>query len=359
MECKDNILTYLKFRGDLDINKYPFNEVDALILCEMAYIRFDGIVPLMGDNGEITIAEAAKKYVKSTGKDVAFYKNFEILLDAIAKSPRFADMTLCNYISTTDLKERQQFGAIHINISPFLTFIAFRGTDETIVGWREDCNMTYMMPVPAQISAVNYVNQTANGMFKKYWIGGHSKGGNLAIYSSVFCDPKIQKKIIKINSFDGPGFNRKVIGEEAYIRVKDRISAFVPESSVVGMLMEHEEEYKVVKSNEVAFMQHNGFSWEIDSTKFVTMESTDEFSNSISTIIRSWLSKIEPEERKIFVDAVFDVFEAGGITEIYDFNNIDVHKAKALIKAAASLPPKYREVVGKLIKLLIEETHNV
>lgn len=359
MEYRDNFLTYLKFRGDLDIKKYPFNEVDALILSEMSYIRFDGIVPSMEEDGEITIAEAAKKYVKVTGKDVAFYKSYEELLDAMASSPRFANMTLCNYISTTDLKERQQFGALHVNISPFLTFIAFRGTDETIVGWREDCDMTYMMPVPAQLSAVNYVNQTAKGFLKKYWIGGHSKGGNLAVYSSVFCEPDIQKKIVRVNSFDGPGFNRKVVGEEAYIRIKDRISAFVPESSVVGMLMEHEEEYKVVKSNEVAFMQHSGFSWEIDCTKFVTMESTDEFSNNINAIIKSWLAKIEPEERKIFVDAVFDVFEAGGITEVYDFNDIDVHKAKDLIKAAASLPPEYREVVGKLIKLLIEETRNV
>lgn len=359
MEFKDNILTYLKFRGDLDIKNYPFNEVDALILSEMVYIRFDGIVPTLGENEEITIEEAAKKYVKVTGKDVVFYERYEELLDAMANSQRFANMTLCNYVSTTDLKEQQQFGAIHINVSPFLTFIAFRGTDETLVGWREDCNMSYMMPVPSQLSAVNYVNQTATGIFKKYWIGGHSKGGNLALYSSVFCEPRIQKKIVKINSFDGPGFNKKVIDEEAYIRVKDRISAFVPESSVVGMLMEHEEEYKVVKSNDVAFMQHDGLSWEIDGTKFVTMESTDEFSNSISIIIKSWLEKIKPEERKIFVDALFDVFEAGGITEVYDFNNIDVHKGAALIKAVATLPPERRDVVGKLIKMLIQETRNI
>ena len=350
----DTILTYIKFRGDLDIKKYPFNEVDALILSELAYIQFDNIVPSVVQEGRVTIKEAARNYKKREGKETAFYGQFELLFELMANSQRYADMALSNYISILDTKERQQFAALHIQVTPFQTFIAFRGTDETIVGWREDCNMSYLMPVPAQISSVNYVNRTARNPFKKYWIGGHSKGGNLAIYSSVFCESKIQKKIINVYSFDGPGFNHSMIERDAYKRIQNRIVAYVPESSVVGMLMEHEENYKIVKSGENAFMQHNGFSWAVDSTCFLYAENRDKFSNNISNILKTWLEKIDPSERKVFVDAVFNIFEAGGIVEIFDFKEITVQKATAMLKAVMILPPEQREIVNKLIKSLVE-----
>lgn len=354
-----NIITYLNFRGDLDMKAYPFNEVDALILSELSYIRFENIVPSVGEKGDISISDAAKKYIKSKGKEREFYERFENLLDILAISPRYSNLMISNYVSDTNIDERQQFSAIHIEINPFLTFIAFRGTDETLIGWREDCDMSYMMPVPAQIASVNYVNKTAKGMFRKYIIGGHSKGGNLAIYSSVFCEQGIQNKISDVYSFDGPGFNQTMIDENGYQRIKERIHAYVPESSVVGMLMEHEEIYQVVKSEEVAFMQHDGFTWCINGTKFETIESTDEFSNGLNILLKLWLDKIEHSERKMFVDAVFDVFEAGGIENVMDFKEINIHTATAMIKAAANLPKDQRETVGKLIKLLIDESKNI
>lgn len=354
-----NIITYIKFRGDLDIKTYPFNEIDALIMSELSYIRFENIVPSVGEKGAISIADAAKKYIKTRGKEQGFYERFERLLDIMAKSPRYADLMLSNYVSTTDAKEGQQFSAIHIEIHPFLTFIAFRGTDETLIGWREDCNMSYMMPVPAQLSAVNYVNETARGMFRKFIIGGHSKGGNLAIYSSVFCQQSIQNKISHVYSFDGPGFNKKMIAEPGYQQIQERIHAYVPESSVVGMLMEHEENYKVVRSEEVALMQHDGFCWCVDGITFDTTASTDEFSKDVSFLLKGWMEKIDHSERKLFVDAVFDVFEAGGIKNVTDFKDINIHTATVMLKAAANLPKEQRETVGKLVKLLITGSKNV
>ncbi|MBR2046298.1 MAG: DUF2974 domain-containing protein, partial [Agathobacter sp.] len=178
MQYQDNFLTYLKWRGDLRVKDCPFNEVDALILTELVYIHFEGIVPRVGEEGSITIREAAARYKKSTTREMLYYKDKEELFDELALCPRFADMTLCNYVSMLDIVEQEQFAAMHINIAPGLVFIAFRGTDSTVTGWREDFNMSYMMPVPAQKSAVEYVNQTAKGLFKRYWIGGHSKGGN-------------------------------------------------------------------------------------------------------------------------------------------------------------------------------------
>ena len=253
------------------------------------------------------------------------------------------------------MKEQQQFAAMHINLTPNMTFIVFRGTDGTVVGWREDFNMAYMMPVPAQQSAVDYVNLTAKGMFRKYYIGGHSKGGNLAIYSGVFCNPKIQKKIEQIYSFDGPGFNRKMVNDPAYLAVRDRILAYVPEESIIGMLMEHEEDYKVVKSEQRSFLQHEGFFWKVYRDKFQMAEQLNPRSKEMSDTLKTWLAKVTPEERKSVVDTLFTLFEKAGIDDFTEFKELDAKTAALLLKAAASVPKEERDLVVKLIKLFVEE----
>lgn len=355
MQYKDNFLTYLKWRGDLLVKDYPFNEVDALILAELVYIHFEGIVPGIGEEGCISVYEANTKYKKSLSREMLYYKDKEDLFDELAMSPRFKDMTLCNYVSTLDIEGQQQFAAMHVNVLPNMTYIAFRGTDSTVTGWREDFNMSYMMPVPAQQSAVDYVNQTAKGLFKRYWIGGHSKGGNLAIYSGVFCNPRIQKKLIKVYSFDGPGFNRNMVDDPAYKLVEEKIEAYVPENSIVGMLMEHEEDYKVVQSSEFGLLQHEGFSWFVDRDEFVLANDVGEFSKSFSVTLKNWLAGMSKEQRKGVVDAFFDVFVQAGIHDFMEIMDMDVRTAGALLKAVSKVPQEHRDSMGKLIKLLIEE----
>lgn len=352
----DDIYTYLKFRGDLDLKNYPLNEVDALIFSELSYIQFENIVPGIEDKGSISLKEAAQKYVSKEGIESIFYARYEKLLEKMAECSRYAELQLSNYVSVIEQERRQQFSAIHIQINPFLTFIAFRGTDETLVGWREDFNMSYMMPVPAQISAVDYVNKTTKGLFQKYYIGGHSKGGNLAIYSAVFCEKGTQNNIKAVYNFDGPGFHKKIEDKESYWNIKERIHTFVPEASVVGMLMEHEEEYQVVKSFEIALMQHEGLTWSVDGTKFEKVETTDEFSTGISSILRNWLEKADYEERKVMVDTLFDIWEIGGIRSVLDFKNLTVHNSTAMVKAAATLPKEHREIINHLIKIWIAES---
>lgn len=355
MQYEDNFLTYLKWRGDLSIKDFPFNEVDALILSELVYIHFEGIVPGVEEDGCITIREANARYEKSTVREMLYYKDKENLFDVLAFSPRFADMTLCNYVSNYDEKVQEQFAAMHVNVSPNFTFIAFRGTDSTVVGWREDLNMSFMMPVPAQQSAVDYVEKTAKGLFKKYSFGGHSKGGNLAVYSAVFCNPKIQRKITQIYNFDGPGFNRKMINDEAYKRVENRISTFVPEQSIVGLLMEHEEDYKVVESTEFAILQHEGFSWVIDRDAFVLVDEVNKYSKTLSLTLKAWLAEMSATERKAVVDAFFDVFVNAGINDFMEVVDMDVKTAGRLIKGVAMVPQEQRDKVMKLMKLIIEE----
>ena len=356
MHYEDNFFTYLQWRGDLPVKDFPLNEVDALILSELVYIHFENIVPGVEEEGCVTLREANAKYKKATTRQMLFYKDKETLFDVLAACPRFSDMTLCNYVSTYDEEEQEQFAAMHVNVTPNLTFIAFRGTDSTVVGWREDLNMSYMMPVPAQQSAVQYVEKTAKGLFRRYCLGGHSKGGNLAVYSAVFCNPKLQKKITQIYNFDGPGFHRKMINEEAYKRIESRIETFVPQQSIVGLLMEHEEDYKVVESTEFSILQHEGFSWVIDRDKFVLADEINPYSKNFSLTLKAWLAEMNIAERKAVVDAFFDVFVNAGISDFMEIIDMDVKTVGRLIKEVAKVPIEQRDKVMKLVKLLIEES---
>lgn len=355
MEHKDNILTYLKWRGDLTIQQDPLNEIDGLIFSELSYLRLDGIVPEVGKEEGITIQEANHKYQKTKQK-LMYYAEKEVLFEQMAQSRRYRDMTLYHYVSTIDLESQQQFAAMHIGVAPGQTFIVFRGTDSTVVGWKEDCNMSYMMPVPAQQAAVDYVEATVKGLFKKYYLGGHSKGGNLAIYSAVFSNPKFQRKIAGVYSYDGPGFNRTMVKDEAYLAVKDRIHAFVPEESIVGLLMEHEEDYSVVKSQQMGILQHEGLFWKVSGNKFELADELHPKSQELSDAIRSFLQKVTAEEKKELVDAFFAVFENAGVVDFGDLLSIDAKMAAALLRAVAKVPKESRELIGKLIKLLVEET---
>ena len=353
MEHKENIFTYLEWRGDLTIQQDPLNEIDGLIFSELCYLSLEGVVPGI-EEGEISIREANRKYVK-TNQRMMYYAEKEKLFDAIAKSRRYQDMTLCNYISTIDTKTQQQFAAMHINMVPGQTFVVFRGTDSTVVGWKEDCNMSYMMPVPAQQSAVDYVEKTVKGIFKKYYLGGHSKGGNLAIYSAVFSNAKIQRRIAGVYSYDGPGFNRTIVNDASYLVMKERIHAFVPEKSVVGLLMEHEEDYAVIESDQIGILQHEGFFWKVSGNQFVLAEELHPRSRELSIGIRSFLGKVSPEEKKALVDGFFSVFENAGIEDFVELLEIDAKLAAALIKSATTVPKDVRELVGKMVKLLVEE----
>ena len=154
MKSENGLLTYLKWRGDLSVEQAPFNDVDALALCELVYVEFDGVVPEQEDEGTVTLKEALRKYERKPHKTTVHYQEKEELFEILAQSPRYENMVLSNYVSKVDTIGQEQFAAIHIEVSPNLTVIAFRGTDNTIVGWKEDFNMSYMMPVPSQQSGV-------------------------------------------------------------------------------------------------------------------------------------------------------------------------------------------------------------
>lgn len=241
-----NLMDYLDWRGDLTLAVSPFNEVDALILAELSFVDFDGIVPPPEIGRGLPLCEAAEAFfARHGGRDVDMGvlvpDGISQMLRKLMASPRFRNMTLNGYTALLDDAVEQQFAALTIDLGNGSIYISFRGTDDTIVGWKEDLNMGFLEEIPSQKQSVAYVARMARQYpDKTIRIGGHSKGGNLAVYSAVKSDGAIQERIVAVHNNDGPGFAWDISETAGHKRIASRIHTVLPQTSVVGMLMEHE-----------------------------------------------------------------------------------------------------------------------
>ena len=234
-----NILDYLDWRGDLTFDKDAFNQVDALILAQLSYLPFDSIVP-DSFSADISIGETAAAFdpERVDAKQISFcYMQDQELLKKLGESERFRDIRLTGYVSRTDETDDSQFSAVTCLMPDGNSFISFRGTDGSIVGWKEDFNFSYMAETPGQRFAVEYVNAYAALSEGRLCLGGHSKGGNFAVYASVFCDESAQNRIDKVFDFDGPGFRDEIADSPEYAAVIPKIISVIPQSSLVGQLL--------------------------------------------------------------------------------------------------------------------------
>ena len=267
-----NILDYLDWRGDLTLSERPFNEVDNLILAEICYLDFSGFAPASFAVQTVTLQDAANAYFAAhptTDMGVLVPDQIPVLVERAAKTARFGDIRLLGYVNRIDAETQTQFSAMTMLLPDGSAYVAFRGTDDTIVGWKEDFNMAFTPEIPAQKYACAYLQQAAKALpFRPLLVGGHSKGGNLAVYAAVFCGQPVQKQLTAVYNNDGPGFYTSLLPLPAHRAVSDRITTILPESSVVGMLLAHEERYQVVRSTQIGLMQHDGFSWLVKGERF-------------------------------------------------------------------------------------------
>ncbi len=359
-----NIMDYLDWRGDLTLRQSEFNEVDNLLLSQLSYVDFEGIVPAPGNCESITVEEAATLFFQvHTEKELlnstSLLRMCPFIFKKMAQSSRFAHVRLSGYVNTIDETMQKQFSAITIELDEETLYVAFRGTDDSIVGWKEDLNMSFMSPVPAQLEAVSYVDKTIGDRFNKILLGGHSKGGNLAVYAAVNCSPTIKERIRVVFNNDGPGFDKEIITSQAYQEMRHRIHTIVPYSSIVGMLLEHEEDYVVVKSSQSGVMQHDAISWEVLGNKFVTVDNISKRSRILETALKAWVDKLNHEERKQFAHSLFYVFDASGVKNLNDLSQDKLKKMGEIMKAISNMAPENKEVLIKTIKLLFQESNRV
>jgi hypothetical protein len=321
------IFDYIAWRGDLDFRTAPFNPVDNIILTHIAYFPFDHIIGGPEDKHSLTIAEAAKKTARILKrKPQAFagdlvFKDDPALLAALGSSRRYGNLELCGYVNQIDVEAEKQFSALAVLGCGGSSLICYRGTDNTIVGWKEDFNMSFSPVIPAQREAVRYLEKMAPRIRGPLSLGGHSKGGNLAVYAAAFCKKNIRPRIRTVYSNDAPGFRRTVLDSPGYKEIRDRIQSFVPQSSIVGMLFEHDENYSVVQSSQTGLMQHDVFSWEVGRDNVVRAQEINPETLFVNRTLRDWLNGLEPEQLRRFTDALYEILisaETGSLRKLGD-----------------------------------------
>ena len=317
-----NIEDYIKWRGDITFEVDPFNEVDNLLLSELAYIDFDGIVG-PGRKDEISLSEAERLFFEKHTKEeimdtVMFVKVAPFFMKPMAESERFGRMKLCAYVNEVDRESQSQFSAVTFIMPDNTYFVAYRGTDSSLIGWKEDFNMSYLYETPGQRRAVLYLNDNFKSCRKPIRVGGHSKGGNFAIFAASFCLESIQNRILNVYTNDGPGFRDEVLEAPGYNRILPKITSIVPEETLVGMIQGNNITHHYVKSDKKGIAQHDATTWQVIRNHFEYVERSDQ-AMIIDETMRSWLSEIPDDKRERFVDVLFDVIMAGGANTTDDF----------------------------------------
>ncbi len=348
-----NIVDYAETQME-PFESIRFNLIDSLILSQFAYVHFNDVVPGLTDrSAPVRVAELLKaEYIPKMLNNVRDSKKNRRLLLAIGMSPRFRNIRMCCYSDCLNVAEQKQFAAVTYLIDEQNAYIAYRGTDSTVVGWKEDFNMAFISPIPAQQEGVAYLNAVAELFPHTLMVGGHSKGGNIAVYSAMECRPIIKERIKTVYSHDGPGFRDEVFETENYAGIKTRIHKTLPQSSLVGMLLQHQEDYMVVESRQFWVMQHDPFSWVVNKDDFCYVQSITNGAKYINTVISQWLASLDDEKRELFVTTLYSVIEAVGIVSFSDLTENWHRKAFTALDAVKGIDPETKRFVSETIRTL-------
>ncbi|RKI82083.1 DUF2974 domain-containing protein [bacterium 0.1xD8-71] len=345
------ILDYLKEYGDYSLEEKPFSDVDSLVLCQFVYLKFDGLVPGPGEeHGAVTVQElAAHPDYDHLYGDERYRKDNTALFQKIYKSRRFGTMKLWNYVNLIEPEQETQFSAVVFGLSEELSYVGFRGTDESIVGWKEDLNLAFSEPVPGQRLSVSYLEQAAQTIQSGLYVGGHSKGGNLAVYASMNCSAGVRERIDRIYDHDGPGFRPEVRQKSAYEEIAGRIYKTVPRSSCVGMLLYTEENYKVVESKTIGLAQHNPYTWLIRDDNFKIVEEIRAGRKFMDQALNEWILSLDQEQMHTFVDTLYRVVQASETDNLIDFT---ANWLKSIHKIGTALKEVDRDTADVIVQIM-------
>jgi len=353
-----SILTYLDHLGQKTMEEMPFNDVDALILCQLAYLKYDGQVPDVDEDLPPIGLEklAASPRMELLFTDERFGRMNRELFLRVIKSRRFRGIRAGAYVNLIEKDWETQFAAITLYLGENVRFVAFRGTDEHVVGWKEDFNMAILYPIPAQHCALKYVRVMAERIDCPFYLGGHSKGGNLAIYAAMHAQPQIQAKIIKTYNMDGPGFRPEVLELDAYDRIEDRVVKILPHSSIIGMLFEQDTRRIVVESAGLGLWQHDPYSWMVEEDHFLEAKGIGEGRQFLNETLREWMESLTEEEIRTLRDALFGILEASKARDLIELGHDKKKSMTGMLEAARELEPETVNMIKEALGRLCEVT---
>lgn len=352
-----NILDYIEESGKERMDERAFCDVDSLILAQFSYLKFDGIVPGVGNNKAISLKEiAAHLDFERLFSDERYAKDNRALFHAMLKSRRFGRMKVNYHVNIIDPAWELQFSATTCLLEKGPVYVAFRGTDETLVGWKEDFNMAFQTPVPAQEKAVQYLNCVSEMFAGDFIVGGHSKGGNLAVYASMNCMQYSRSRILSIYSHDGPGFREEILQSSAYADIRERIHKLLPHSSVVGMLLQQQEAYEVIDCKSFGLLQHDPYNWLIDGADFKRIDALKLGTKLMDDGLNEWVCSLNKEELRCFVETLYSVVEATDVKTLLDLKSIDKRKnANAVITAIKDMDEESKKMMKQIMKVLFKQ----
>lgn len=335
------ILDYVRWRGDLTLDREPFNSLDAGLFAAFAYLPFDSSV-----KGH-TLEAATKRLIQ---KKTLIHSD-KLEAELVNLSDRYKNMHFLDWSHLSQKKPPVQFTAMTIELDSETILVAYRGTDGSMVGLNEDVDMSYQPEIFGQSVAADYLDKMAQAYpDKKIYTVGHSKGGNFAAYALYAASPSLQNRVIKAYSFDGPGFMKEMYNQIEFQRVIPKMMTYVPEGSIFEMMLDHPERVIVVKSRMKHLMkQHNPLHWEVARNSFVMAPGLSNASRIIRSTFISWNTKIPREKREAFWLAFFTALESQKITEASQLTTNKIRGAIQFSHAYLALDPDARLIANEII----------
>lgn len=356
----ENIIGYVKKWGKYPFSEKPFNEVDSLVLCQLVYLNYEKYVPAFD-------AKSAPVSIGSIWEDAQWeqiledywYKeNNKELFEAVAGSVRFSRMKMNYYTNVIDEKRQAQFSAMSYFLEDGKVYIAYRGTDATIVGWKEDLNLAFSKPLRSQYLAVEYMEQVAgemaNDLYTGFYAGGHSKGGNLAVYGAMNCSNETRAKMIRIFNHDGPGFRPEIKAQGNYQAISDRVVKFIPRSSLVGMILEEESDYEIIESWGIGLFQHNTYSWKVEDGALVRAKNRTSAKVLRDAALNEWILSLTEEQTHAFVDTLYEVVSASEVSNVFEFEADWKKCLQNVMLAAKEVDEETKKGIQKTIQLFFQ-----
>ena len=339
-----NINDYLLWRGDLSLKSSPLNSIDNMILARFSYMPFYKIQmePIE------TVESISKKMISFEDKDFGYHGDKDLITN-MGKSLRFKNMIVTDYEANTDKESQKQFSAITVHVDNNTMYLSFNGTDSSIIGWKEDFNLSFMENIPSQIEGTEYLKKQALKYNKNILMGGHSKGGNIAIYAGVNTSNEIKNRIISISNYDGPGFDKKIIESKNYQAILNKIITYIPQGSIIGRLLEHKETCIIVKSIQKGIYQHDIFSWQVIGTSPVFIKHVSNNSEFFNNTINTWLKETSPEQRKAFIDIIFEIFDSTNLSTFKEFSNAKFKNINILLKTYNNINDADKQIIKTMI----------
>lgn len=348
-----DIRSYIKEKGGLSFEEWAFGEVDSLILSQLSYLNFQnsGAAQKKFSDSlqEIVSAQFTEEFVSQT---LTPDKNRELLF-AAAESKRFGGICPGYYCNLLDAENEKQFAAVTFRLGKQFYYVAYRGTDGSFVGWKEDLNLSFSKQIPAQLDAVHYYEEVCKRRKGEFLLGGHSKGGNLAVYTAMACSPKAKKKLGAVYNHDGPGFVQEFFSQEEYQKIRPLIHKTIPQTAIVGLLLEQHEDYSVVESDAFAFLQHDPFSWVVEEGAFVPIQSVTFFSEYTNKALNTWLNQLDMETRRKFVETLYQMIVSTNANTFSELLEQGGTAMKLFFRNLRSTDPEVKKLMNQTIAALI------